>query len=143
MEGADFVDFQAHMKECSQCRFDYEELSSLVTRELPQTQGSFRQKVAAMRAKPLPYSRQRFLRRARAEGVVFSREVETPPRSDRWYLRPVTLAPAAVLVVVAVALTFYHFRGTPDTARAKMPTLHSGSLSLHGRTRRSPRAYLG
>lgn len=118
LEGADFVDFQAHMKECSQCRADYQELSSLVTRELPQTQRSFRQKVAAMRAKPLPYSRQRFLRRARAEGVVFSREVEAPAQLSPWYLRPVNLVPVALLAVIAVGLTLYHSRQTPDTARA-------------------------
>jgi hypothetical protein len=123
LEGAEFVDFQAHLKECSECRSDYQELSALVTRELPQAQGAFRQKLAEMRAKPLPYSRQRFLRRARAEGVVFSREVETPAQSAPWYLRPVTvLAPIAVLVVIAVSLTVYHFRETPDTARAKDAT---------------------
>jgi hypothetical protein len=119
LEGAEFVDFQAHMTECSECRSDYEELSSLVTGELPQAQ-AFRQKLAELRVKPLPYSRQRFLRRARAEGVVFSREVETSARSAPWYLRPVTvLAPVAVLVVTVITLAVYHFRETPDTARAK------------------------
>ena len=119
LEGAELVDFEAHMKECSECRSDYDELSSLVTRELPQAQGRFRQKLAEMRAKPLPYSRQRFLRRARAEGVVFSREVEMPARWAPWYFRPAVMAPLAALVVVAVSLAVYHFRGTPDTARAK------------------------
>jgi hypothetical protein len=120
LEGADFVDFQAHMKECSQCRSDYEELSSLVTRELPQAQGTFRQALAAMTAKPLPYSRQRFLRRARAEGVAFSPEAESPVRSGSWYFRPITLlAPLAALVVFAVSFEVYHLRATPDTARGK------------------------
>ena len=44
----------------------------LVTRELPQGQSSLRQKLATIRAKPLQNSRDRFLRRARAEGLVFS-----------------------------------------------------------------------
>jgi len=118
LDGEESIHFQAHMKECSECRSEYKQLSSLVTRELPQAQGAFRQKLAAMRAKPLPYSRQRFLRRARAEGVVFSPEVETPARSGPWYLHPVTLAPVAFLVVVAIGLTIYHFRETPDAARA-------------------------
>jgi hypothetical protein len=120
LEGAAFVDFQVHMKDCSECRSDYEKLSSLVTRELPQAQGTFRQKLAEMRTKPLPYSRQRFLRRARAEGVIFSSEVEAPIFSRPWYLRPVTLlVPVAALVVVAISLTVYNFRETPETARAK------------------------
>jgi len=119
LDGEEFVGFQAHMKECSECRTDYQELSGLVTRELPQTQGAFRQKLAAMRAKPLPYSRQRFLRRARAEGMAFSREVEAPARSGRWYLRPAAiLAPVAGLVVVAVSLTVYLLRETPGASRA-------------------------
>ena len=119
LEAADFVDFQAHMKECSQCRIDYQEMSDLVTRELPQTEGSFRQKRAEMRAKPLEYSRQRFLRRARSEGVVFSPEAMTPARSGAWYFRPVTLlAPVVALVILAVGLEVYHFRATPDSAQA-------------------------
>jgi negative regulator of sigma E activity len=118
LEGAELVDFNAHMKECCECRSDYEALSNLVSRDLPQAQGTLRQKLAEMRAKPLPYSRQRFLRRAQAEGVVFSREVETP-ESRPWYFRFVTvLAPVAALVVVAVILGVYHLRETGDTARS-------------------------
>ena len=120
LEGAELVDFQAHLKKCSECLSDYQELSSLVTQELPQAQGTLRQKLGEITSKPLPGSRQRFLDRARSEGVIFSREVETPVRSRPWYLRPVTaLAPVAALVVLAVSLSFYHFRETPDTARAK------------------------
>ena len=119
LEGEEFVDFQAHMKGCSECLSDYKELSGLVTGELPQAQGTFRQKLAAMSARPLPHSRQRFLRRARAEGVVFSREVETPAQSSRWYFRPIVmLAPAVGLVVVAVSFTVYHIRETPDKSQA-------------------------
>ena len=118
LEGAELVGFKAHMKECSECRLDYEELSSVVTRELPQAQGALRQKMSELRAKPLPYSRQRFLRRARAEGVVFSPEVDTPRRASARYFRPVTiLSPVAALVVVALSLAVYHLREARGTAR--------------------------
>jgi len=120
LEGADFVDFQTHMKECSQCRADYQELSSVVALNLPQAQRTFRQKLEEMRANPLPYSRQRFLRRARAEGLAFSPDVDASPRTTSWFLRPVTLlAPVAAVIVATVGLTVYHRRDTPDTARAK------------------------
>jgi hypothetical protein len=120
LEREEFVEFQAHMKECSQCRSDYKELSSLATRELPQAQRTFRQKLAELRAKPLPYSRQRFLRRARAEGIVFSHDVETAVQSAPQYFRFVTMAaPVAAVVLVAVTLAVYHFRETPGTTRAK------------------------
>jgi hypothetical protein len=119
LEGPEFIDFQAHLKECSECRSDYEELSSLVTCALPKAQGTFRLKLAEMGARPSPGSRQRFLRRARAEGVVFSREVETPARPGSWYFRPVVmLAPVAALVVVGVSLAVYHFREAPRTAQS-------------------------
>ena len=120
LESEEYVDFEAHVKECSECRSNYQELLSLVTRELPQTQGAFRQKLAVMRAKPLPYSRQRFLRRARAGGVVFSREVETSAPARRWYLRPVAvLVPLAGVVVVGVSLLVYDIRETSGALRAK------------------------
>jgi hypothetical protein len=89
LEGEEFADFQGHLKECVECRSDYQELSDLVTRELPQAQGTFQQKLAAMRARPLDESRHRFLRRARAEGLVFSREVETYSPPTSWFFRPV------------------------------------------------------
>jgi hypothetical protein len=120
LEGAEFADFKSHLKECSDCRSACEEFSRLLTRELPQAQGIFRQKLDQRRAKPLNDSRQRFLRRARAEGVVFSSEIETPSPSGLWYFRPVTiLAPLAALIVVAASLTVYHFRETPDRAGSK------------------------
>jgi hypothetical protein len=120
LQGADFADFKAHMKECGDCQFDYDKWCTFVTRDVPQAQGTLRQKLEAMRSKPLPYSRQRFLRRARAEGLIFSREVETSARSGPWYFRPLMmLAPVALLIVIAVGLTIYHFRETPDTSRAK------------------------
>jgi hypothetical protein len=119
LEGAEFADFQNHQKECSECRADYEELHQLVTEELPQAQSTIRQKLSAMRTKPLDDSRYRFLRRAQAEGVVFSPELEILTRSSRQFW-PVILAPVAALLVVAVSLSVYHFRETPDTARSKV-----------------------
>jgi hypothetical protein len=119
LDGKEFVDFHTHLKECSGCRSDYEELSGLVTRELPQAQGGFRQKLGEMRAQPLRDSRQRFLRRARAEGVVFSQPVDTTTRSAAWYFRPVSLlGPVAALVLVAISLTAYHIRGAPGAAQS-------------------------
>lgn len=114
LEGTEFLDFQAHLKQCGECRSSYQELSGLVTRDLPQAQGRFRQKLATMRAKPMPYSRQRFLHRARSEGIVFSQPVETRP--GRWSSRPATLAPVALLIVFAFSLAAYHFRETTGTA---------------------------
>jgi hypothetical protein len=129
LEGKEFADFQIHLKGCSECRSDYSELSALVTRELPQAQRALQQKVAVMRAKPLDNSRQRFLRRAQAEGVIFSNEIATPSRSGLWYFRPVAiLAPVGALIVLAASLAVYHFRETPDTARSNAAAPQIGEL---------------
>jgi hypothetical protein len=118
LEGSDFDDFQTHLKECSECQSDYDELSNLVTRDVPQAQGVIRPKLAAMRAKSLPYSRERFLRRARAEGLVLSPQVDTLARSGPWYFHRLTLlSSAAALVVVVVSLTVYHFFAGPDVTQ--------------------------
>jgi hypothetical protein len=91
---------EAHLEQCGECRSEYKELFILVTRELPQTQGVFQQTLAEMRAIPLQESRQRFLRRARPEGIVFSREVETRARLSPWNARPaIMLAPIAALLI--------------------------------------------
>jgi hypothetical protein len=118
LESEEFSDFRSHLTECSECHADYQALSVLVTRELPQGQSSLRQRLATVRAKPLQNSRQRFLRRARAEGLVFSRDVESSPRSGTWYAYPVIKwAAVAALVVASSSVAVYQFRQTPDTAR--------------------------
>lgn len=120
LDSAEYVAFQAHVKECGECRTAYCELAALITQDLPQADGAVKQKFATVLTKPLPDSRQRFLRRARTEGVGFSREVESPAPSGSWQFRPATvLAAATVLVAVVVSLTTYHFRSVPDTARAQ------------------------
>jgi predicted nucleic acid-binding Zn-ribbon protein len=119
MESAEIVDFQTHLRGCSECRSDYEELSSVLAFVLPQAQKTFQQNLAESRTKPLPDSRQRFLRRARTEGVVFSREIEVPVRSSPWYFRPVAMSAAvAGLVLIAVSLPIYHLREAPRAAGA-------------------------
>jgi hypothetical protein len=119
LEGEESVDFKTHLKRCIQCRTDYEELSGLVTGQLLLSQGGFGQTLAEMCTKPLPGSRQRFLRRARAEGVVFSQDVDIPTRSGAKYVRPLSLmGPVAALVVVAIGLAVYHFRGSLDPRQA-------------------------
>ena len=126
LEGAEFVDFQAHLKNCSECRANFEEFSGLVTQTVPQAQGIFRQKFAEIRATPPRYSRQRFLRRARLEGVVFSSQVEASAPSNPWYFRAsVILAPTAALAIVVIAvvigLSVLRFRQTPRAAQAADP----------------------
>jgi hypothetical protein len=120
LEGKELVDFLEHVKGCSECRSEYAALSSLVTQELQPVANSFRQRLATIRTKPLPYARERFLRRARSEGVVFSREIETPPKSGSWYRDSIyPMAAVASLVVVAIGLTFFYLRETPDGARTR------------------------
>lgn len=119
LEGSEIVDFLTHRRECSACRSDYEELSALAACVLSQSQRPFQQNLSELMAQPLRDSRQRFLRRARVEGLVFSRDVEAPVRSKPWHFYPVAiLVYVAVLALIAIGLTIYHFRGAPPVERA-------------------------
>ena len=130
LESEEFSDFQSHLRECSQCDADYRDLSVLVTRELPHGQSSLRQKLETIRAKPLQNSRDRFLRRARAEGLIFSRDVDTSPQSGPWYAFPVIKwAAVAALVVAASSVAVYHFRETPGAASTVMPWRNSLAIA--------------
>jgi hypothetical protein len=120
LEGAALADFQAHLKQCAECRVDYQALSRLVAHDLQPVQDTFRQKLASIRTKPLPYARERFLRRARAEGVVFSREIERSPQSRRWsWGAALPAAAVATLVVLCIGLTLFFVRATPFASRGK------------------------
>ena len=76
--------------------------------------------------------------------MTFSREVETGIRSVPWYFRPAAmLAPVAVLVVVAVGLTVYHFRETPDTRRGNDAVEAQQTIELKRENSALPRASQG
>jgi hypothetical protein len=115
LEAEELIGFQKHMEGCSECRSDYEALSSLVTRDLPDVSQTLRQRWALFRTKPLPYARERFLRRARAAGVVFSRNIQNSAPSTSWYRGSVlTLSAVASLVLLAIGLTLFYIRQTPS-----------------------------
>jgi hypothetical protein len=120
LDGPALADFQQHLKQCAECRSDYQALSRLVVQDLQPAQDSFRQKLASIRTKPLPYARDRFLRRARAEGVVFSREIERSAQSRSWsWGAALPAAAVATLVVLCIGLTLFFVRATPFASRGK------------------------
>jgi hypothetical protein len=120
LEGAALADFQAHLKQCAECRADYQALSRLVVQDLQPVQDTLRQKLASIRIKPLPFARERFLRRARAEGVVFSREIERFPQLRSWsWGAALPAAAVAALVVLCIGLTLFFVRAAPFASRGK------------------------
>jgi TolA-binding protein len=120
LEGAAIADFQQHLKQCAECRSDYQALSRLVVQELQPAKDNLRQKLASIRTKPLPYARDRFLRRARAEGVVFSREVDSSSQLRSWpWGAALPAAAVATLVLLCVGLTLFFVRATPFASRGK------------------------
>jgi hypothetical protein len=115
LEAEEQIGFQKHIEECGECRSDYEALSHLVLQNLPEVPQTLRQRWALFRTKPLPYARERFLGRARAEGVVFSREMQNPTSSVTWYRGTVlTLSAVASLVLLAIGRTLFYIRQTPS-----------------------------
>ena len=142
LEGAEFADFQSHQKECSECRASYQELHQFVTGELPQAQSTIRQKLAAMRAKPLDDSAT--VSSGGRKPKAWSSRPNSRSAPDRaGGIRPVILAPVAALLVVAVTLTVYHFRETAEHGAVERRCDSSKSLILNAKTPRSPRTCPG
>jgi hypothetical protein len=120
LEGAALADFRTHLKQCAECSSDYQALSRLVVQDLQPAPDTFRQKLSSIRSKPLPYARERFLRGARAEGVVFSREIESSPQLRSWsWGAALPAAAVAALVVLCVGLTLFFVHATPFASRGK------------------------
>jgi hypothetical protein len=114
------VEFSEHTKTCAECRKAEEELNSLVRFALPLTLSPIREYADKIRTRPNPGIRQRFLQRARLEGIAFSPDVEasTLPRGRR---RDVFIAATTALATATVvAVAFYGAYGHPASRESAL-----------------------
>lgn len=120
LSGPEYLEFQAHTGECDACLALYRDFSTVISNELPHLNGAVQRTIATLKTKPQPGSRQRFLRRARAEGVALAPDVDAEPAAKWLHVRPATaFATAVALVAVAVGLTVMHFHSAQEVARAQ------------------------
>ncbi len=130
LTGPEYLDFQAHIQECPGCSILYRDFSAIVDCELPQVEGVVRRTIAALKTKSSPDSRQRFLRRARAEGIALTPDVDAQ-RAGKWlHVRPATvLATAVALVALTAGLTVFYFRSARDISRTQDPSMSERQIA--------------
>jgi hypothetical protein len=78
--------FQTHAETCAQCRDAVSNFGELVHFGLPLVQNRLRQSISMITSRPNPGATQRFLRRASAEGIQFSPDVQKPKTSHGFHL---------------------------------------------------------
>jgi predicted nucleic acid-binding Zn-ribbon protein len=97
-------DFQTHTEACAQCRNAVSEFGELVHFGLPVVQGRLRKLISMITSQPNPHATQRFLRRAAAEGIQFSPDVQKPRSSHGFQLS--FAAAAGVLAALLIVFLF-------------------------------------
>jgi hypothetical protein len=97
-------DFQTHAEACAQCRNAVSEFGELVHFGLPVVQGRLRKLISMITSQPNPHATQRFLRRAAAEGIQFSPDVQKPRSSHGFQLS--FAAAAGVLAALLIVFLF-------------------------------------
>jgi hypothetical protein len=94
-------DFQTHAETCVQCRDAVAHFGELVHFGLPLVQSRLRRGISMITSRPNPGATQRFLKRAVAEGIQFSPDVQKPKSSHGFHLSFAAAAGvlAALLIV--------------------------------------------
>jgi hypothetical protein len=114
-------ELREHLAICAECRRTEREYCDLFRSGLPLARSDLFDFVDKTKARPEERLRQRFLERARREGIGFSPNVEKP-QPARWLrlgYRAVVAAALAVVVLVAVFYTPYLSRRAANDTRAQ------------------------
>jgi len=119
----EFVELQDHLQDCSQCRSAYADFADLLHDKLPladpELTGS--SGLASIFSKKSSY-RDRFLARARKEGIVISQGSWRSALRDTWGVR-LLLAPAMALMLVTVGVLGYSLRQSNSRYTALVATM--------------------
>ncbi|HUN61940.1 MAG TPA: hypothetical protein VMU53_08115 [Candidatus Sulfotelmatobacter sp.] len=114
------MELREHTKRCRDCLRAAEEFRELVCSGLPLTEGAIHKYLQQTRTKSDDGIRERFLLRARREGVVFSPQVQEPSPRRTWRLGTAVAGMAALAAMVLLLLygPGLYSRATPGgTAR--------------------------
>jgi hypothetical protein len=97
-------DFQTHAETCAECRNAVSQFGELVHFGLPLVQSRLRQSISMITSRPNPGATQRFIRRASAEGIQFSPDIQKPKSSHGFHLS----FAAAAGVLAALLIVFLY-----------------------------------
>ncbi len=78
LSAEELQEFREHALTCAECRQSEEDFADIVECGLPLTQGPVREFYDKVKFKPSEGARERFLQRARSEGIRFSPQIERP-----------------------------------------------------------------
>jgi hypothetical protein len=116
VSGSELTELKGHIQDCNECRSVYTDFTRILSAELPLADGK---RLSARRFSQWFLRdggyRNRFLLRARADGVQFSEGVEEPPRSSvkvSWPALSYKYAATLVILglVAALAISFSRLR---------------------------------
>ena len=99
-------DLQSHTDTCAKCKSDATEFRELVRFALPLAPSRLRRSIDMIRNRPDPGARERFIRRAALEGIVFSQEVKGSDRFRRSRLSFVAATAAGALAAIVIAFLY-------------------------------------
>ncbi len=119
LSAEELLEFREHARTCAQCRQSEEDFEEIVECGLPLTQGPVREFYDKMKFKPADGARERFLQRARNEGIRFSPQIERPLPGHggrAGFVFAVAGASALVAAVAVIALYPKFVRPTPELA---------------------------
>jgi hypothetical protein len=103
LDGEELSDFQRHWETCAQCRNTVAQFGELVHFGLPLVQSRYRQGISMITSRTNRGATERFLKRASAQGIEFSRDVQKLDSSPKWQL---DLAGAVAFAAVLVAIVY-------------------------------------
>ena len=104
----EFREFREHAATCPECRQSEEDFIEIVEYGLPLTQSPVREFYERTKFKPAEGARERFLQRARSEGVRFSPQIERPlPGLGRRVSFVAAVAGASALAAAVAMMALY------------------------------------
>jgi hypothetical protein len=103
LDGDELRDFQRHWESCAQCKNGVVQFGELIHFGLPLDQSRLRRGVSLITNGPKFGATERFLKRAAAEGVEFSRDVQKLESPPKWHL---SLAGAVGFAAILVAVVY-------------------------------------
>jgi hypothetical protein len=101
LDDEELRDFRTHAEACVQCRDAVVHFGELVHFGLPLVQSQLRRGISMITSRPNPGATQRFLKRASAEGIQFSPDLQEP-KSAHGFLKFAAAAGALAAVLIAL-----------------------------------------
>jgi hypothetical protein len=114
LDGEELSDFQRHSETCAQCRNEVVQFGELVHFGLPLVQSRLRRGISMITSRTNPGATERFIKRASAEGIEFSRDVRKRDSTSGWHLNLAVGAVASAALVVAILYASHLRFSTPQ-----------------------------